>query len=150
METDSFSFREAGRAKLRKFTIFCDGASKGNPGPSSIGVAIFEGEEEIHSISERIKDGTNNTAEWAALEAGLLWCLENKASEVKAFLDSELVVKQVTGEYKVKSPHLIEAKRRVLALSSKLASFKIAHVLREKNKKADKLANLAFSPTVEP
>ncbi|EPG76065.1 ribonuclease HI [Leptospira fainei serovar Hurstbridge str. BUT 6] len=134
---------------MRKFTIFCDGASKGNPGPSSIGVAIFEDEKEIHAISERIEDGTNNTAEWAALEAGLLWCLENKASEVKAFLDSELVVKQVRGEYKVKSLHLMEAKRRVQALSSKLASFKITHVLREKNKRADKLANLAFSSATE-
>ncbi|TGK17427.1 ribonuclease HI family protein [Leptospira fluminis] len=134
---------------MRKFRMHCDGASKGNPGPSSIGIAIYEGEEEIHSISERIADGTNNTAEWAALEAGLKWCLENGASEVEAFLDSELVVKQFKGEYKVKSPHLSEAKKRVQALSSRLSGFKIFHVLREKNKRADKLANQAFKTREE-
>ncbi|EPG67411.1 ribonuclease HI family protein [Leptospira wolffii] len=129
---------------MKSFRIYCDGASKGNPGPSSIGVSILDGEEEIHTISERIPDGTNNTAEWAALEAGLKYCLDAGATEVHAFLDSELVVKQFRGEYKVKSPHLQIAKDKIRALSSKLKSFRIEHVPREKNKRADKLANMAF------
>ncbi len=129
---------------MKRFVIYCDGASKGNPGPSSIGVAVYEEEVEIHSISERIPDGTNNVAEWAALEAGLQYCLEQGASGVQAYLDSELVVKQVRGEYKVKSPHLQTAKDRVKVLISQLKSFSIHHVPREKNKRADKLANLAF------
>ncbi|TGL58513.1 ribonuclease HI family protein [Leptospira sarikeiensis] len=129
---------------MKKLKIYCDGASKGNPGPSSIGVAVYEADEETHSISRRISDGTNNVAEWAALEAGLEYCISQAADEVEAFLDSELVVKQFKGEYKVKSPHLQVAKERVKALSSKLKVFIIRHVPREKNKRADKLANLAF------
>ncbi|TGK00671.1 ribonuclease HI family protein [Leptospira semungkisensis] len=129
---------------MKKLEIYCDGASKGNPGPSSIGVAVYSQKEEVHSISRRISDGTNNTAEWAALEAGLRYCLEQGAEEVVAYLDSELVVKQFRGEYKVKSPHLQEAKEKVKSVSSKFASFSIYHVPREKNKRADKLANLAF------
>ncbi|EMJ96931.1 ribonuclease HI family protein [Leptospira sp. WS58.C1] len=129
---------------MKKFKIYCDGASKGNPGPSSIGVAVYVGEDEVHSISSRISDGTNNMAEWAALEAGIEYCLSQKASEVTAYLDSELVVKQFKGEYKVKSPHLQVAKEKVKGLTSKLKLFSIHHVPREKNKRADKLANLAF------
>ncbi|MEI7012040.1 ribonuclease HI family protein [Leptospira licerasiae] len=129
---------------MKKFKIYCDGASKGNPGPSSIGVAVYEEETEIHSISSRISDGTNNMAEWAALEAGIEYCLSLGAGEITAFLDSELVVKQFKGEYKVKSPHLQIAKEKVKALTSKLKLFTIHHVPREKNKRADKLANLAF------
>ncbi|PJZ70098.1 ribonuclease H [Leptospira perolatii] len=131
---------------MKKFQIYCDGASKGNPGPSSIGVSILENGEEIHSISKIIPHGTNNTAEWQALETGLSWCVENGAQDVQAFLDSELVVKQLKGEYKVKSSHLQEAKVRVHSLTSQLKNFKITHVPREKNKRADQLANLAFRP----
>lgn len=129
---------------MKSLQIYCDGASKGNPGPSSIGVAVYQEKEEIHSISQRIPDGTNNTAEWAALEAGLEYCLSQGATRVEAFLDSELVVKQFRGEYKVKSPHLQIAKEKIKALSSRLESFSIHHIPREKNKRADKLANLAF------
>ncbi|MDV6234893.1 ribonuclease HI family protein [Leptospira ellisii] len=124
--------------------IYCDGASKGNPGPASIGVAGFIQDREEFTISERIGETTNNVAEWTALQRGLEECKRRGHSAVEAFLDSELVVKQVLGKYKVKQPHLSEFKKEVDKLISALESFQITHVPREKNKIADKLANDAF------
>ncbi|HNM04020.1 MAG TPA: ribonuclease HI family protein, partial [Leptospiraceae bacterium] len=79
-------------------SIYCDGASKGNPGPASIGVFACETEhpeKEIFSISERIENTTNNTAEWTSLIEGIKKAREIGASKIQIFMDSELVVKQV-------------------------------------------------------
>ncbi|TGM56673.1 ribonuclease HI family protein [Leptospira adleri] len=125
--------------------IFCDGASKGNPGPSSIGVAGLLGDKEEFTISEKIGETTNNVAEWSALKRGLEECIRRKFDSVHAFMDSELVVRQVSGRYKVKHPNLLEYKKEVDKLVSTLQSFQITHVPREKNALADRLANEAFT-----
>jgi ribonuclease HI len=100
-------------------------------------------EKEIFSISERIENTTNNTAEWTSLIEGIKKAREIGASKIQIFMDSELVVKQVKGEYKIKQPHLKALS--VQAVSElKNITYTIQHIPREKNKKADALANLAF------
>ncbi|WP_000628812.1 ribonuclease HI family protein, partial [Leptospira interrogans] len=89
-------------------TIYCDGASKGNPGPSSIGIVAYIHEKEEFRISERIGETTNNVAEWSALKKGIEECISRKFDSIHAYMDSELVVKQVNGKYKVKHPNLLE------------------------------------------
>ncbi len=127
-------------------SIYCDGASKGNPGPASIGVFACETdnpEKEVFSISKRIENTTNNTAEWTSLIEGIKKARETGASKVQIFMDSELVVKQVKGEYKIKQPHLKALSIQAMS-ELKNITYTIQHIPREKNKKADALANLAF------
>ncbi|MBE7410660.1 MAG: ribonuclease HI family protein [Leptospiraceae bacterium] len=125
-------------------TIYCDGASKGNPGPASIGVSIKSGDTEIFSISKSIGIKTNNEAEWKSLIAGLEKVIELGEKKISVFMDSELVVRQVSGIYKTKKPHLKKMKDIVDNLIIKFDSFQIQHILREKNFRADELANLAL------
>lgn len=144
METDPIRDRSVSKGKKFLISIFCDGASKGNPGPSSIGVVAYDGDKEEFTISEKIGETTNNVAEWTALKKGLEECIRRKFLSVHAHMDSELVVRQVTGRYKVKHPNLLEYKKEVDKLVSSLESFQITHVPRAKNSVADKLANEAF------
>jgi len=125
-------------------TIYCDGASKGNPGPASIGVSGKSGDEEVFTIAKAIGHKTNNEAEWAALIAGIEKVLELGKKDLSVFMDSELVVRQVTGIYKTKMPHLKKLKEEVDRLIKGFDSFKIKHIPREKNSRADELANLAL------
>jgi ribonuclease HI len=126
-----------------KMILHTDGASKGNPGTAGIGVAFWrDGEAEpFHTLAERLRDTTNNAAEYTALLRGLQEALLKGASEVEVRTDSELMAKQIAGLYKVKSPELeplfAEAKR----LLSKFDKAKVVHVRREQNALADKLAN---------
>lgn len=128
--------------------IYCDGASKGNPGPASIGVwATLDGDgnsgEPVFEISESLGRATNNFAEWTSLLYGLRKAVELGIQEVEVFMDSELVVFQVTGIYKVKKPEFRPLLDEVKTLTKKFAHFKISHVRRELNRKADALANQA-------
>ncbi len=126
-------------------TAFCDGGSRGNPGPAGFGVYI-EGPdgEKLAELSEYIGRTTNNVAEYSALLAALDWAVKTGHRRLRVVGDSELLVKQMLGRYKVASPDLRplyeEAKRRV----AQLEAFRIEHVLRGKNQKADRLANLAM------
>lgn len=104
----------------------------------------YKGDKEEFRISERIGETTNNVAEWASLKKGLEECIRRKFDTIHAYMDSELVVKQVSGKYKVKHPNLLEYKKEVDKLLSSLQNFQITHVPREKNSVADKLANEAF------
>jgi ribonuclease HI len=127
--------------------IYCDGASKGNPGPASIGVSAkktIDANEELFTISKAIGNTTNNIAEWTALIQALEKAIELGEKEVSIFMDSELVVKQVKGEYKVKHPGLIPFKNSLNELKPKFTKFSIQHVYRTNNKRADELANLAL------
>lgn len=126
--------------------LYCDGASKGNPGPSSIGVlATDENSQTLFEISEQIGNATNNVAEWTALQSGIEKAIELGHLELSCFLDSELVVKQMNGVYKVKDTNLKFLHTKVKALVLQLKRFEIQHVPREKNKLADALANKAFT-----
>jgi ribonuclease HI len=124
--------------------IYCDGASKGNPGPASIGVSILREKKEIATISEKIGSTTNNVAEWTSLLKALEYCIAQKEMNLSIFMDSELVVKQFLEEYKTKHPSLIPLKEKVFLLRKQFESIKIKHVKREFNKRADELANMAL------
>ncbi len=123
----------------------CDGGSRGNPGPAGYGAVIEDKTGRILArLSEYLGKRTNNYAEYSALLGVLAWCLENKQPRLRVIADSELMVKQMQGKYKVNSPDLRplweEARRR----ANQLERFEIAHTLRGGNKEADQLANDAM------
>lgn len=122
-------------------TINIDGASKGNPGPSSIGILFQINNETVKEISEYIGEHTNNFAEYTALIRALEICLESGFYNIEVKSDSELVVKQINKVYKVKDPDIKDLYDKASVLINKLSTFKIVHVPREENSKADKLAN---------
>ena len=124
--------------------LFCDGASRSNPGEASIGISILKDNEEIATIKKRIGIATNNVAEYLGLIEALKYCIENNIMEVDIYLDSLLVVQQVNLEYKVKSKKLQEYYNQALDLINKINNIKINHVKREFNKRADQLANQAL------
>ncbi len=128
-----------------RVTINTDGASRGNPGPAAIGATIKDEQGKLLSaISERIGRTTNNQAEYRALIAALREAGRLGANGIDIRLDSELLVRQLTGRYRVKHPALkplYEETRRLLA---GLAGFAITHIPREENAEADRLANAAL------
>lgn len=131
-----------GEGRLR---LFSDGGSHGNPGPSGGGGVILDEEgTELDRYSVYFGEGTNNTAEYRALLSGLERLSLLKPGEVEIFLDSELLVRQIEGRYKVKSPALaplFEEARRRLALFPKA---RVVHISREKNAIADRLVQEAI------
>ncbi len=124
---------------------YTDGGSRGNPGPSGYGVVVqTENGSILAELSEFLGMRTNNVAEYSGLLAALEFAVANHHPRLRIVSDSELMVKQIRGQYRVQSPDLRplyeEAKRRI----AQLKEFQIVHVLRGKNKKADELANLAM------
>lgn len=132
----------------RKYVIYTDGASRGNPGPSSIGAAIYfegpDGLEEVATISEPIGHTTNNVAEYQAVAAALELVGTFEPAEVIVRADSQLLVRQLDGEYRVKSPNLKPLFAEVRRLVEKLPRVEFEHVRRELNTRADGLANEAL------
>jgi len=130
---------------LKKAVIFADGASRGNPGQAAIGATIKNGRGKlIASISQRIGRTTNNQAEYRAIIIALEEAIRLGIKQVNINSDSELVVKQINGEYRVKKATLKPLYRQVKQLQSQLKGFTITHVLRWQNTEADKLANKAL------
>ena len=127
-----------------KHQVFCDGASRSNPGDASIGVSISLDGKEIHTISREIGIATNNEAEYQALIDGLNYCIENSINEVDVFLDSKLVIEQVNKNYKVKAHNLKEYNSQVENMIKEFKYIEFNHVYREDNKRADQLANFAL------
>ena len=125
--------------------MFADGASRGNPGPSSIGAAISDASgREIHTVSKRIGHATNNEAEYQAAIAGLEAAAALGAKCIRLRMDSELVVRQLEHRYKVRNARLQPLFVRVLALRRQFESFEVESVPRAMNKRADQLANQAL------
>jgi ribonuclease HI len=125
--------------------IFSDGASRGNPGPAAIGVVFrLKGGPELAQHRETIGKATNNVAEYRAVVTALEHCQRWGVQRVHLFLDSELIVRQLHGTYRVKSPDLRPLYQQVNFLSKDLADFKVRHVPRSENAFADHLANLAL------
>lgn len=123
----------------------CDGGSRGNPGPSGFGAVITDAAgHPLAELSEFLGIRTNNFAEYSGLLAVLEWALENGHSRVKLVSDSELMVKQIQGKYKVNSPDLKPLWQTARDRIAKLDAFEITHALRHKNKVADALANQAM------
>ena len=131
-------------APINELTIYTDGACSGNPGPAGIGVVLYHKDEKIKEISASLGDATNNVAEYTALIYGLQEALKLQAQKVRIFTDSELMFKQIQGMYKVKHPGIKTLFDQVMHLKEGFAEFTIRHILREKNKEADKLATGAL------
>lgn len=128
------------------FTIInIDGASKGNPGPAAIGVVFYNSNKTIlEEYSEFIGIQTNNIAEYTALVKALEICNEKKYRNIEIKTDSELIAKQINGLYKVKDPDIKELYEKAMSKIKNFNSFKISHIPRDENTKADKLANAAL------
>ena len=122
-------------------TLYIDGASDLHSKTAGIGGVIYNLDKEIFSFSEYLHDATNNEAEYNALILGLKYLLEFKFLNSKIFSDSELIVKQVNGEYKVKNDRMKVLHSEVIRLLGNFESWRLTHILREKNKVADNLAN---------
>lgn len=126
-------------------TAFCDGGARGNPGPAGFGVSIEDEKgETVASLSEYLGIRTNNFAEYSGLLAALEFARRNDRPRLRVVSDSELMVKQIKGQYKVKSPDLRPLYEEAKRLIAGLESFQIQHVLRNKNREADRLANEAM------
>ena len=134
---------------MKTFIIHSDGGARGNPGPAAIGVVIKSDDGKlIEEISKTIGETTNNQAEYQAIIAGLETAKKLGAEAVECFLDSELVVKQLRHEYKVKNKELAPLFVKVHNLSLQFKKISFTHVMREKNKAADKLVNIALDAVV--
>jgi ribonuclease HI len=124
---------------------YIDGGARGNPGPAGYGVVV---EDElgrpVAELSEFLGRQTNNYAEYSGLLSALNYAIRHGFKALRVIGDSELMVKQINGEYKVSSPTLKELYSRAMKLIDQLDYFEIKHVLREKNREADRLANLAM------
>ncbi|MDD2252132.1 MAG: ribonuclease HI family protein [Dehalococcoidales bacterium] len=128
-----------------KVIINSDGASRGNPGRAAIGAVITDEHGNVlQSVSRFIGITTNNQAEYKALIAGLEAAVALGASDVTVRIDSELVVKQIKGQYRVKKPELAPLHRRACELLAGFKSHSLEHVFRNLNQEADRLANLAL------
>ena len=122
-----------------------DGGARGNPGPSGFGVVIEDHHgERIAELSRYLGHRTNNFAEYSGLVAALAYVLEHKHSALRVLSDSELMVRQMNGVYKVRSPELRPLYEEAKRLARQLQWFRIEHVRREKNAEADRLANEAM------
>src|SRR6516225_5528304 len=120
-----------------KLEAYIDGGSRGNPGEAGIGV-YFPG---VVRIAEYLGTGTNNFAEYSALLAALRYAVFARCDELQVYADSELVVKQILGEYQVKNENIRPLYNAALRWIRLIPRFSISHVRREENKEADKLAN---------
>ena len=129
---------------IKKAIIHVDGASRGNPGPAAIGATIKDEQGRLVAcISQRIGQATNNQAEYRAVIAALEKAVRLGARHVELNSDSELVVRQVNGEYRVKKAALKPLYQRVKQLQGRLDSFAINHIPREQNTEAHRLADRA-------
>jgi len=124
---------------------YTDGGSRGNPGPAGYGVVLQElSGKAVGTLSGFLGTTTNNVAEYHALLAALEYAVEKKAARLQVFSDSELMVRQMQGRYKVQSADLQPLYRRALELAATIGDFSIRHVPREQNREADRLANAAM------
>lgn len=124
--------------------VFADGGSRGNPGPAGAGAIIAVNGEIIESVSKFLGIATNNVAEYTGLIIGLEKALELGFKNVEVRMDSELVVKQMNGLYRVKNDKLVPLYFQARTLAARFGEFKIIHVARELNKDADRMANQAM------
>jgi ribonuclease HI len=121
-----------------------DGGSRGNPGPAGYGVRVEQPDGTVTEIKKFLGTSTNNVAEYSGLLAALRWAVEHGVSELRIRSDSELLVKQMRGEYRVKNPVLQALYEESRALARTIGRVTFEHVRRDLNKDADRLANEAM------
>ena len=130
---------------IMKITLFSDGGARGNPGPAAAGAILRSSTgEELATISKFLGTATNNQAEYTAMILGIEKALELSATEVQIFLDSKLVVEQISGRWKIKDLGLRKLAENAHTFLAKFKKWEISHVPREKNREADALANRAL------
>jgi ribonuclease HI len=130
---------------VQRLTVNVDGGARGNPGPAAIGVVVSDGDGEVlEERAEAIGTATNNVAEYRALLLGIERAAQLGASELELVGDSELIVRQVKGEYKVKDATLRELHAEVKRALAPFERWSIRHVRREQNAEADRLVNEAL------
>jgi ribonuclease HI len=126
-------------------TAHCDGGARGNPGPAGYGAVVTDASGHVLAeLSEYLGHRTNNFAEYSGLLGVLAWALETGHTQLRVVSDSELMVKQIQGKYKVNSPDLRPLWQQARDCIARLDRFEISHALRHKNKDADRLANDAM------
>lgn len=132
--------------KYDKLIIYTDGGARGNPGPAAIGAVLMnQAGDRVAEISEYIGETTNNQAEYRAVLAAIKKAKEFSPKEIKFFLDSELVVNQLSGIFKIKNKDLAPLFVQIYNESLSFKKVSYAHVPRERNKEADKLVNIALN-----
>jgi len=124
--------------------VAIDGASRGNPGPAAIGVAVLRDGRPVREIAEVIGVATNNVAEYRAFLRALAEAAALGARSVRVQSDSELLVRQLSGQYRVRSAQLLPLHRMALARRREFDEVSVVHVPREQNRAADALANRAL------
>jgi ribonuclease HI len=125
--------------------VHIDGASRGNPGEAAFGVHVTRPDgTEVAGLYGHLGRATNNVAEYQALLHALRYALGRGARRIRVFSDSELVVRQMAGTYRVKHPDMLPLHREARALLGRFAEATVAHVRREQNREADRLANQAL------
>jgi ribonuclease HI len=133
---------------VEEIVVFCDGGSRGNPGPAAIGAVVLDPSVappvELATVSERIGRTTNNVAEYRALIAGLQAAAPFGARVMRVRADSMLMIKQLQGEYRIKQPHLQPLAREAMQLLREYEVVDLQHVPRAENTRADALVNLAL------
>jgi ribonuclease HI len=139
---------DAGGRQVDEITIFCDGGARGNPGPAAIGAVVFDASTDpptrLASVSDYIGVATNNVAEYRALLAGLHAAAPLHAHTVRVRADSQLVIKQLRGEYRVKHDNLKPLYAEARALLAAYTVVDLQHVRRAQNVEADALVNAAL------
>ncbi len=141
LKQDSLPFNKAGNKRL---DIYIDGAARGNPGESGIGVLIREESGGTREVKKYLGTRTNNQAEYTALITALESVHNHKSQEIRIFTDSLLLANQMNGIWKVKHPEIKELYTRAKGLLQGFRQVTISHIPREENGEADRLANLAI------
>ena len=131
--------------RMVSVSLYCDGASRGNPGPSGAGVVLLDEKgEQIFELSRYLDNGTNNEAEYHALVRGLEAVADLGVKRIEIFSDSQLVVRQLSGKYKVRNARLRSLFDQAVSILQQFDDYDIFHVGRELNQQADRLANEAI------
>jgi ribonuclease HI len=130
---------------MTQYTLYFDGCSKGNPGPAGAGSVLYtEAGAEIDTYVENLGNKTNNYAEYNGLIGGLRLAIAHKITHLSVFGDSMLVVKQMRGEWRVKTPTIVPLYKEACELAKQFTSITYAHVYRDHNTRADELSNQAL------
>ncbi len=137
--------------KKKNYKLFVDGAARNNPGPAGAGIYLEHNKKTIFSKSAYLNEKTNNQAEYLALIFGLFYALKTieKNDFLEIISDSELLVRQISGTYKIKNTELQKLHKLSVSMLKKI-TFTISHILREQNIVADKNANLAIDKKISP
>jgi ribonuclease HI len=144
-ETSPELFPAAAKSAMAAYTAHIDGGARGNPGPAGYGVVIQDPQgKKVAELSEYLGHRTNNYAEYQGLLGVLRYALAHDIHSLKVISDSELMVRQLKGIYKVRHPELRKFYEEAQQLARKLDYFEIRHALREHNRDADRLANEAM------